>query len=261
MAEHAQSSSGKSPAAPHKSPRGMLMVVSSPSGAGKTTLSRRLLAEHPELRFSVSYTTRPRRGREQAGIDYHFVTDAEFDRMIAASAFAEWCVVHGRRYGTSLPTTRSALASGQQLLLDIDYQGAEKLQRAFPGEARLVYILPPSLEVLEERLRSRATDDPSVIEARLRKAAEELRHYPLYDYLVFNRDLEQAYAELEAIYLLETARFAGSEPPPPVAALAADCRRDNRAALAEKVLQSVAASSYGDAALPSSQTPKANPWP
>lgn len=251
MAERTQSSTGpESAVAPAGGPRGLLLVVSSPSGAGKTTLARRLLAEHPELRFSVSYTTRPRRGREQGGVDYHFVSDAEFDGMVAASAFAEWCVVHGRRYGTSLPTLRTALASGQQILLDIDYQGAKKLRQEFPEEARLVYILPPSLQVLEERLRTRATDDPAVIEARLHKATEELRHYLLYDYLVFNRELEQAYAELEAIYLLETARFVGAEPAPRIAALARDCRREQREALAKKVLES--ASSLGESAQPSS---------
>ncbi len=262
MAERAQSSSGQGPGSPLSSsqasslqsaagrPRGLLLVVSSPSGAGKTTLARRLLDEHRELRFSVSYTTRPRRGREQGGVDYHFVSDAEFDGMVAASAFAEWCVVHGRRYGTSLPTLRAALAGGQHLLLDIDYQGAKKLRQEFPDEARLVYILPPSLQVLEERLRTRATDDLAVIEARLRKATEELRHYHLYDYLVFNRELEHAYAELEAIYLFETARFVGTEPAAKVAALARDCRREQRAALAEKVLES--ASPLGESAQPSS---------
>lgn len=261
MGEARQRASGPGAVPPSQGSRGLLLVVSSPSGAGKTTLARRLLAEHASLRFSVSYTTRPRRGREQPGVDYHFVSDIEFDHMIAAGAFAEWCVVHGRRYGTALPTLRQAIASGGQVLLDIDYQGAEKLQQEFPDEARLVYILPPSLEVLAERLRSRATDDPAVIEARLRKAADELRHYSQYDYLVFNRDLEQAYAELEAVYLLESAHLVGSEPHPAVAALARDCRRERRAELAERVLQSAAAASSGDSLLPSSHTPKANPWP
>jgi guanylate kinase len=236
-------------------------VVSSPSGAGKTTLSRRLLAEHPELSFSVSYTTRPRRGREQDGVDYHFVSDGEFDRMVEAGEFAEWCLVHSRRYGTSLRTMRAALDSGRQILLDIDYQGAEKLRQQFPAEARLVFILPPSMQVLAERLRSRATDSAAAIEARLRKATEELRHYDLYDYLVLNRDLAEAYAELSAIYLVETAHFVGTEPEASVAALAQQCQRERRAELAEKVLLSATASPVGEAALPSSQTPKANPWP
>lgn len=262
LGEHRHSFADASqPAKPARGERGLLLVVSSPSGAGKTTLAQRLLAEHPQLRFSVSYTTRPRRGREQAGVDYHFVSDAEFERMIDAGAFAEWCVVHGRRYGTALPTLRAAIAGGEQVLLDIDYQGAEKLRQAFPDEARLVYILPPSLEVLAERLRSRATDDPAVIEARLRKAAEELRHYSLYDYLVFNRELDQAYAELEAVYLLESAQLSGREPHPAVVALARNCQRQSRAELAELVLKSAAASTSSDAVLLSSQSPKANPWP
>ena len=244
--------------APH--PRGLLLVVSSPSGAGKTTLSRRLLGEHPELGFSVSYTTRARRGREQDGVDYHFVSDEVFDQMVTAGAFAEWCLVHGRRYGTSLAITRAALDCGQRILLDIDYQGAEKLQREFPDDARLVYILPPSIQALDERLRTRATDSPQVIEARLRKATEELRHYSLYDYLVLNRELAEGYAELQAIYLVETAHFTGREPDAATVALARKCQRAHRTELAETILKA-AVSSVDEAALPSSSTPKANPWP
>ena len=168
--------------------------------------------------------------------------------LLPAARLAE--VALNRYPGERLNDLRAALASGQQILLDIDYQGAKKLRQEFPDEARLVYILPPSLQVLEERLRTRATDDLAVIEARLRKATEELRHYHLYDYLVFNRELEHAYAELEAIYLFETARFVGTEPAAKVAALARDCRREQRAALAEKVLES--ASPLGESAQPSS---------
>jgi guanylate kinase len=133
-------------------PSGLLLVVSSPSGAGKTTLCRRLLSEHPELQFSVSYTTRPPRSGERDGIDYHFVSDATFDEMVQQGAFAEWNWVHGRRYGTSLHAVQQALASGCKILLDIDYQGAARILEVFAASARLVFILPPSLAVLEAPL-------------------------------------------------------------------------------------------------------------
>jgi guanylate kinase len=216
--------------------QGLLLVVSSPSGAGKTTLSRRLLARHRELHFSISYTTRPRRPREQDGVDYHFVSDTRFDEMIAESAFAEWNVVHGRRYGTALSTVRCALAAGEQVLLDIDYQGALKLASEFPSGARLVYILPPSMRTLETRLRGRGTDAESVIEQRLRKAREELRFYSRYHYLVVNDDVERAYSELEAIYRVEWSAARGEDPDPELARLARECRCAARAPLAEALL-------------------------
>lgn len=220
--------------------RGLLFVVSSPSGAGKTTLSRRLLAEHAELRFSVSYTTRPRRTGEREGVDYHFVSDETFDRMIAEGAFVEFAVVHGRRYGTSMHTVRAALTAGQQVLLDIDYQGAARLAEQFKHEACLTYILPPSLSVLEQRLRSRNTDTTAVIEARLLKAREELRQYPRYRYLIVNSDIETAYAELDAIYRCERAMLEGWERPAPstaTASLARSCLMPQRSHLAEELLR------------------------
>ncbi|MFO0577921.1 MAG: guanylate kinase [Polyangia bacterium] len=215
---------------------GFLLVVSSPSGAGKTTLSRRLLEQHRELRFSVSYTTRPRRPREQEGIDYHFVSDAQFDEMIGQSAFAEWNLVHGRRYGTALKTVASALSAGEQILLDVDYQGALCLASEFPQAARLVYILPPTLRSLEQRLRGRQTDSDSVIEQRLRKARDELRFYDRYHYLVVNDEVEHAYGELEAIYLAEQALARGETPDPTLLRIARDCRCSERAHLAERLL-------------------------
>jgi len=216
---------------------GLLLVVSSPSGAGKTTLSRRLLGAHGDLHFSVSYTTRARRRGEQDAVDYHFVNDAEFDRMIENDAFAEWCVVHGRRYGTAVETIAAALASGQQVLLDIDYQGAEKLAEQLPAEARLVYILPPSLEILEQRLRARGTDSQAVIEQRLAKAREELRHYRLYHYLVMNNQIDEAFAELDAIYQYERSLVLHTPDADAVSELARSCRCENRAGLAEEVLR------------------------
>lgn len=217
-------------------PSGLLLVVSSPSGAGKTTLCRRLLSEHPELQFSVSYTTRPPRSGERDGIDYHFVSDATFDEMVQQGAFAEWNWVHGRRYGTSLHAVQQALASGCKILLDIDYQGAARILEVFAASARLVFILPPSLAVLEARLRGRATDSAEVIATRLRKARDELAHYPMYHYLVLNRDLLCGYEELRAIYQVELAQAEGRSPTPIDTALAKSCLGSERSALAERIL-------------------------
>lgn len=215
---------------------GLLLVISSPSGAGKTTLSRRLLERHPELHFSISYTTRPRRPREQDGVDYHFVSDSQFDQMVEDSAFAEWNLVHGRRYGTAWQTVRCALSAGERVLLDIDYQGALKLAAEFPHRARLIYILPPSMRSLEQRLRGRGTDAEAVIDQRLRKAREELRFYNHYHYLVVNDDVERAYAELEAVYLVEKSLASGRAPEAALLRLARDCNRSERASLAESLL-------------------------
>lgn len=190
------------PEAPPDGRRGILVVLSSPSGAGKTTLAHRLLGEFPALSFSVSLTTRPPREGEVDGVDYRFVDDAAFDRMIADRALAEWAEVHGNRYGTSRAAVEAALAGGRDMVFDVDWQGGWALAEQWPADVLKIFVLPPSLEVLEERLRGRGTDDPQVIERRLRRAVEELQHYPEYDYLVINDDLEQAYATLRAIYLV-----------------------------------------------------------
>jgi guanylate kinase len=179
--------------------RGVLLVISSPSGAGKTTLTRRL-AKDPQLCFSVSYTTRQPRAGETEGVDYHFVDNQTFDRMVAAGEFAEHAVVHGNRYGTSIATVNRAIEQGVDCLFDIDFQGGRQIRRQWPDDSVLVFILPPSLSELERRLRRRATDAPEVIERRLRTAQEELRHFDEYDYLVVNDDLEKAFADLSAIY-------------------------------------------------------------
>jgi guanylate kinase len=184
--------------------RGLLLVVSSPSGAGKTTLCHRLMAEFPEVMFSVSYTTRPIRRGEKDGVDYHFVDHATFDGMVEKGEFAEWANVHGNKYGTTVATVREALEGGRHVLFDIDYQGARQLKARFEAEAVLVFVLPPSLEELEERLRKRATDAPEAIERRLINAQEEfnvLKQYGLYQYLVVNDDLLRAYDKLRAIYV------------------------------------------------------------
>ena len=180
---------------------GLLVVVSSPSGTGKTTLCHKLLAEFQQLRFSVSCTTRKPRTGERDGVDYRFIDDAEFDRMIASGDFAEWAHVHGNRYGTTVTAVREALSDGRDVLFDIDYQGGRQLKSRFRSEAVLVFLLPPSLGELARRLRSRNTEMPEQIERRLLKAHEELKEYGLYDYLIVNDDLQAAYDRLRSVYL------------------------------------------------------------
>src|SRR3954447_2620070 len=180
--------------------RGILLVVSSPSGAGKTTLAH-LLAQNERLEFSVSYTTRAPRPGEREGVDYKFVTEDEFSRMIERGEFAEWANVHGNRYGTAVHTVSRALEDGKDYLFDIDYQGGAQIRRQWPDESVLVFILPPSMAELERRLRRRATDSPEAIDRRLAMATRELEHFGEYDYLVVNDNLETALKELSSIYV------------------------------------------------------------
>jgi guanylate kinase len=181
--------------------RGILLVVSSPSGAGKTTLCHGLLAEFERLTFSISYTTRPKRSNETEGIDYHFIDENTFGTMIKENVFAEWARVHGHRYGTSKKSIEENLDSGRDILFDIDWQGGQALNTKYPDETVMVFVLPPTLEELANRLRNRGTDAPDVVSRRLAKAKEELGHYGEYHYLVMNHELEQAYSDLRAIYL------------------------------------------------------------
>lgn len=180
--------------------RGILLVISSPSGAGKTTLAH-LLAEQERLEFSVSYTTRAARPGERDGVDYKFVTEDEFSRMVERHEFAEWAVVHGARYGTAVHTVNRALEDGKDYLFDIDWQGGAQIRKQWPEESVLVFILPPSMAELERRLRRRATDAPEAIERRLVTATRELEHFADYDYLVVNDNLETALKELSSIYV------------------------------------------------------------
>jgi guanylate kinase len=180
--------------------RGLLLVISSPSGAGKTTLARRLALEFG-LRFSVSYTTRRPRTGEIEGKDYHFISNQQFDDMVDAKEFAEWAIVHGNRYGTSISTIQASLACGSDCLFDVDFQGGRQIRALWPLDSVLCFILPPSMEELEKRLRRRATDAPDVIDRRLAMAYKELEHYDEYDFLVVNDDLEQAYDRLRSIYV------------------------------------------------------------
>ncbi len=181
--------------------RGLLLVVSSPSGAGKTTLCARLREEFPSLGFSVSYTTRPARKGETDGVEYNFVDMPTFQEMVARDEFAEYAMVHGNMYGTSAQRVQDVIDDGKDILFDIDYQGGRQLRQKFPDDVVLVFILPPSIKELEKRLRGRGTDSNEVIERRIRVAREELRHYDEYDYLVMNDELERAYDALRAVYL------------------------------------------------------------
>ena len=187
--------------------KGILLVISSPSGAGKTTLAH-LLAEQERLEFSVSYTTRGPRTGERDGVDYKYVTEDEFTRMIDRNEFAEWAVVHGARYGTAVHTVNRALEDGKDYLFDVDWQGGAQIRRQWPEESVLVFILPPSMAELERRLRRRATDSPTAIERRLQTATRELEHFAEYDFLVVNDNLETALKELSSIYV--AARCARS---------------------------------------------------
>lgn len=182
---------------------GMLFVISSPSGAGKTTLAR-MVADSQKLVFSVSYTTRAPRAGERDGVDYKFVTDDEFSRMVHQQEFAEWAVVHGGRYGTAVHAVNRALEDGTDYLFDIDWQGGQQIRRQWPQESVLVFILPPSMAELERRLRRRATDSAEAIQRRLAIAKRELEHYGEYDYLVVNDNLDRAHQQLNAI--VEAAR-------------------------------------------------------
>lgn len=190
--------------------RGVLVIVSSPSGAGKTTLTRRLLKEFEgQLEFSVSYTTRPMRPGEVNGRDYWFVDAETFEKMAQAGEFAEHAYVFANRYGTAQPPVEKALAQGRDVIFDVDWQGGAALSKRWPNDSLKVFILPPSTEALETRLRQRATDSPEVIERRLRKAKEELSHFNEYQHLIVNDDLERAYAVLRATYL--TRRYGTEE--------------------------------------------------
>jgi len=188
-----------------QSKRGILFVLSAPSGTGKSSLAQRLLASDPHLRFSVSYTTRPRRDGEVEGRDYHFVEDAAFDRMVQEGGFLECARVHGRKYGTGRAATEEILAAGDDVLLDIDVQGG-KLVRAADASAVLVFVLPPDYKRLEQRLRARRTDKDDEVTRRLAVARAEALEYANYDYLVINDDLERAAKELAAIVTAERAR-------------------------------------------------------
>lgn len=185
--------------------RGTLIVVSAPSGAGKSSLAERVLKRLGDLRFSISHTTRQPRGSEQDGVDYYFVSEDEFLAMRERDEFLECAEVHGYMYGTREKRVEELLSQGLDVMLDIDVQGAEEVRRRVP-EAILIFILPPSCEVLEARLRARNLNAPDDIERRLRNAAIEVQLYDRFDYVVLNDDLDRALALLEAIIIAERCR-------------------------------------------------------
>ena len=188
---------------PARQRRGLLIVLSSPSGAGKTTISRMLLDAEPEMAMSVSATTRPRRPGETEGRDYYFVDDAEFDRMIVENEFVEWATVFGYRYGTPKAPVKQALRDGRDILFDIDWQGARQLEPDFGENLVTIFLLPPSMEELERRLRERGTDGEEVIADRMHRAAGEIEHWAEYDYVLVNRDVEQCLANVRGIVAAE----------------------------------------------------------
>lgn len=188
------------------SPELLLLIISSPSGAGKTTLTRDLLSRFPDLTFSVSHTTRNPRANEQDGRDYYFVSRERFQALVDAGRFAEWAHVHGNYYGTSLDEIDRAKHEGKAgILFDIDYQGARQIKSVQPNAVG-VFVLPPSMQELKQRLRNRASDDDETIERRYRNARQEIEHYALFDYIIVNDDLEQAKTRLRGIVLAERSR-------------------------------------------------------
>ncbi|WP_379551675.1 guanylate kinase [Erythrobacter sp. W53] len=184
---------------PDLSRRGLLFILSSPSGAGKTTMSRMLLDADEAIKLSVSATTRPPRPGEKDGVHYYFVDDAEFDRMIEEDDFYEWAHVFNHRYGTPKGAIRKALKDGQDFLFDIDWQGTQQLYQKDQQDVVSVFILPPSLEELRHRLESRATDSGDVIDDRMERAKGEISHWAEYDYVVINDDLDACFAKIREI--------------------------------------------------------------
>ncbi len=183
--------------------RGLLIVLSSPSGAGKSTISRMLLDTDSEVTMSISATTRPRRPGELNDIDYHFVDDAEFDRLVEAGEFVEWAPVFGYRYGTPKAPVKDALREGRDILFDIDWQGTQQLQAAMGEDLVTIFILPPSMVELERRLHTRGTDSEQVIADRMGRAASEISHWPEYEYVLLNRDTDECVAEVRSIVAAE----------------------------------------------------------
>lgn len=196
---------------------GNIFVVSAPSGAGKSTVAQRLVSTVPDLIFSISFTTRKPRPGEVDGRDYFFIDDDQFDAMVGKGGFVEWVEVYGHRYGTGRDWLNGVLATGLDVLLDIETTGALNLRRAIPA-AHMVFILPPSAAALEQRLRSRGKDDEAQIRIRMQHARHELERYKAYDFLILNDDLEAAYKQFESI--IHASR----------------CSRERMAPLAQRIL-------------------------
>lgn len=183
----------------------LLLIISSPSGAGKTTLCTRLLAEFPNITFSISHTTRLPRPGEVDGKDYHFVDTATFEKMVAENQFIEWAHVHGNRYGTARSEIERAAKNSVDLVFDIDFQGASQIKQQY-SDAVGVFVLPPSIEELKRRLQSRGTESPESLVRRFKAALDEIAHHDLFDYLVVNDELDIAYDQLRALLIAERQR-------------------------------------------------------
>jgi guanylate kinase len=183
--------------------RGLMFVLSSPSGAGKTTLSRLLIERTPGLKMSVSATTRPMRPGEVDGRDYHFIDAASFEQMTNRSELLEWATVFDNRYGTPRAPVEAALSAGQDVLFDIDWQGTQQLREKARDDVVSVFILPPSAADLEKRLKTRAQDSDEVIRGRMSRASHEMSHWAEYDYIVINHDIDAAFAEVQSILKAE----------------------------------------------------------
>jgi guanylate kinase len=183
--------------------RGLMFVLSSPSGAGKTTLSRLLIERMPGLKMSVSATTRPKRPGEIDGSDYLFVDKVRFEEMVKRHELLEWATVFDNRYGTPRAPVEAALAAGRDVLFDIDWQGTQQLREKARADVVSVFILPPSTTELEKRLNSRAQDSQEVIRSRMSRASHEMSHWAEYDYIVINHDIDEAFAEVQSILKAE----------------------------------------------------------
>ena len=183
--------------------RGLLIVLSSPSGAGKSTISRMLMQADGQVTMSISATTRPKRPGEIDDVHYHFVDDGEFDRLVDEGEFVEWAPVFGYRYGTPKAPVKAALKAGRDILFDIDWQGTQQLQAAMGEDLVTIFILPPSMEELERRLRTRGTDSEEIICDRMGRAASEISHWPEYEYVLVNRETDTCLAQVRAIVAAE----------------------------------------------------------
>ena len=186
--------------------RGLLFVLSSPSGAGKSTLAGMLLKADDQIAMSVSVTTRPQRPGEEHGKDYHFISGDEFEEMIADNAFLEYATVFGNRYATPAAPVQKNLEEGQDVLFDIDWQGTQQLYQRAGEDVVRIFILPPSLAVLRDRLESRATDSNEIIESRMQRATSEISHWDGYDYVLVNDDLDACFAKVQTILATERMR-------------------------------------------------------
>ncbi|MEM7660937.1 MAG: guanylate kinase [Pseudomonadota bacterium] len=186
--------------------RGLMLVISSPSGAGKTTLSRMLMKEFADVALSVSATTREPRPNETDGVDYHFRSEGDFQSMIEARGFLEWAKVFDHYYGTPRADTIKKLEAGKDVLFDVDWQGADALHDQMPNDCVSVFVLPPSIEALEERLSAREGSTPELVARRMQDAKAEIRHWRRYDYCIINDDLDEAYQRLRRVLLVERTK-------------------------------------------------------